>query len=941
MQQNIRYTGLANNPSDYDSPDGQLATAIGLVNEDGGLKGVQQPGVVSRALGNREILYRHNTAYYRHYIVLEKDRWQTNYLKWIDEKYLTGDYTQQEINNHLVEITHEIGKVEQVTAVGNTLIVLSNTGTHYIYWKDAYTYLGQKPPEVEIQFGVSGCHSANYLGLFASSNHRGEGYAAFCETSNDIIYMLVQTHAVIRQANRFYAPFNICYCYRMFDGSMFMHSAPVFMPITNNLQINYVWWFPGTDGNRYAIDNSSASAEVGVSGTYPVDSDSGNTYRFRYQPNNVTLRYKAVCNDINKLKDGWKDIIKSVDIFITPPILRESMELKNQSENYEVIPKSNHYADYRVDVKQNKEIISSINYHYDLYDSSKVVGFTGLQSLTDEQYLDKIKSSSTFYKIASFDLSKEELKLDTWADVPMTTGILETLASQEQLKIDYRTHNSLCPNYNNGVSNSSMFDYNNRINISGVNNILYDGFDISTMIPYDSRTAGTTDVVTITEARVYIDTNDGMKVAVRDMSDNGGRKCWLVSLADIPLYYPDNRAKWLYLKVIYPTIPGGYTWLRFKMDTAPNLNGAYTKGGIFKSLLINDPSNYIEEAPSAPMDKDNIENTRNKVYTSEVENPFLFPQNSTNTVSQGDIIATVAVTKALSQGQFGQFPLYAFTTEGVWALEVAADGTYSAMHPVSRDVCTNVASITQIDNAVLFVTDRGIMLLQGSDTVCITDGILGDAPFDPATLPHLDEVANDINGYHVANSPMTHDFLAGCRMIYDYMHQHIIVFNPEMTSPDGRREYAKYPYAHVYSLKSKLWGMMQSDLASTVNSYPDALAITRDRQLVSFASSEEQSVKGLLVTRPFKLGSPDAYKTIHNVVQRGVFHKGNVKTLLYGSRDLYNWHLVGSSVDHWLRGLRGTPFKYFRIALLTNLTPGESVSAVTVDFEPKETNKLH
>jgi hypothetical protein len=76
-------------------------------------------------------------------------------------------------------------------------------------------------------------------------------------------------------------------------------------------------------------------------------------------------------------------------------------------------------------------------------------------------------------------------------------------------------------------------------------------------------------------------------------------------------------------------------------------------------------------------------------------------------------------------------------------------------------------------------------------------------------------------------------------------------------------------------------------------------------------------------------------------VQRGVFHKGNVKTLLYGSRDIYNWHLVGSSVDHWLRGLRGTPFKYFRIALLTDLTPGESVSAVTVDFEPKETTKLH
>lgn len=336
---------------------------------------------------------------------------------------------------------------------------------------------------------------------------------------------------------------------------------------------------------------------------------------------------------------------------------------------------------------------------------------------------------------------------------------------------------------------------------------------------------------------------------------------------------------------------------------------------------------------------DNIEDSSNKIYISDVDNPFTFP--TIKSIGCDSVMGVAAVTKPLSEGQYGQQSLYAFTKEGVWTLDVDAEGNILPAHPTTYDVCTNFDSITQIEQSVLFVTDRGIMLLQGSDTVCITDGILGDSPFDPATLPHLDEVANDINRYHVANSPMTHDFLAGCRMIYDYMHQHIIVFNPEMTSPDGRREYAKYPYAHVYSLKSKRWGMMQSNLASTVNSYPDALAITRDRKLVSFANSDNEPVSGLLVTRPFKLGAPDAYKTIHNIVQRGVFHKGNVKTLLYGSRDLYNWHLVGSSVDHWLRGLRGTPFKYFRIALLTDLTPGETVSAVTVDFEPKETTKLH
>ncbi len=167
-------------------------------------------------------------------------------------------------------------------------------------------------------------------------------------------------------------------------------------------------------------------------------------------------------------------------------------------------------------------------------------------------------------------------------------------------------------------------------------------------------------------------------------------------------------------------------------------------------------------------------------------------------------------------------------------------------------------------------------------------------------------------------------------MIYDYVHQRIIVF------------YSQVTYAYVYSLKSRLWGMMHSDIIESVPSYPNALGINDDNSnltIVDFSKCDDSEVKALLVTRPLKLETPDVLKTMDTVIQRGHFQKGHVQSVLYGSRDLYNWHLVWSSKDHYLRGFRGTPYKYFRIALLCNLSPDESIFGASLQFTPRLTDQ--
>ncbi len=170
-------------------------------------------------------------------------------------------------------------------------------------------------------------------------------------------------------------------------------------------------------------------------------------------------------------------------------------------------------------------------------------------------------------------------------------------------------------------------------------------------------------------------------------------------------------------------------------------------------------------------------------------------------------------------------------------------------------------------------------------------------------------------------------------MLYDYTQQRIIVYNPNQK------------YAYIYSLKSKQWGMMEASIVSSVNSYPYAYAMVKNDDgkiiVVDYSSEDFTSpVKGVVVTRPLKLDAPDILKTVNAIIQRGYFKTGHIKTLLYGSRDLLNWHLITSSNTHRINNVSGTPYKYFRIVLLCDFGKEESVSGCSLEYKQRFTNRL-
>lgn len=951
MIKEIKYNGFTEAPSDYECPDGDLAGLEGLVQEEETLHPIAPPAqLFTLPTGYRVVLIHKST--YEHYIIRT-----ANKLYWI-EKPTTGatltpanDYFHDDDGdnkNLLRDFTGET--IHDINAVGNTLIVLTSYGMHYFLWKNsAYSYLGTHIPELPLSFGLQGrreISDAFNLDSFSGgvwiSLHEDEW--EFSEADKDYVTEHVMAHVNkfiadhYTNGNEFMYPFFVRYAYRMYDGSLSMHSAPVLMICsTGQNPLVRASEAVRSQANFTAVNNCKVF---------------GALYKLDFAT--VDQSY------IDELKK-WSDIVSSVDIFISAPLYTIDQSGKCQSlslvdinapmgdENSYCVCKATHGGDYGARYQYHS--ISNFM-QYGLSTVPRInINLPKKGSKTEKE---NIISTSNFYFLNSYKLT--ELST-TRRIIPIENGYLQSLVNRERMTDDYDSHSELIAKYS--------FAYNSRLNIAGIKRVLPNGFHMGSLLNYtngfvqvsssDPTQVDNTNRDTLQYVKMHIYIKEqGKDFIVESYEADGG------GIFDLPgwacglwtptpfLYYPNKNAykavlKWTrYLDPTDPFSLMSEVYREIHLEPHPMLNGAFffdwaKTSGTKISPYSAQPSSKSARSIELP----------NKIYSSEVNNPFNFPASGISTVGTGTILNISSAVKALSQGQFGQFPLYAFTDEGVWALEVSSTGTISARQPVTRDVCINPESITQIDTAVLFATKRGIMLISGSNSSCISDTINSENPFD----------INELQGLTGKGSRHVRfiEYIEGCSMLYDYTHQRIIIYNPTKVTQNGVTT-RLYDYAYVFSLKSKMWSTMPCNITSSLNSYPDAFAeIDRvvppeleDQQptiantVVNFSDEQPNvttGLQGLLVTRPLKLDAPDILKTIDTVIQRGYFRKGHVKTILYGSRDLFHWHPVSSSVDHYLRGFRGTPYKYFRIALLCNLDKDESIFGCTVQYTPRLNNQ--
>lgn len=892
MQKEIKYTGITNIPSDNECSDGDLAVLVNLTNKNGDLHPIPSPAKLFQYNEGDNLIYVHKSGFYTNYIILN------GYT--IKAFHLVND--EIEYYPFILDTTDKESLIN-VTALGNTLIFLFSGGIHYALFKDNdYIYLGQKPPFISLSFGLKGYDTrSEEWSMNLKYITQNNLYRELSDENKNIATgeILAKVNKLIQEGakdkGRFIYPFFVRYAYRLFDGSLYMHSAPVLM-------------IPSSGVSPFAICKNRSES----------------TFNMQIAALACTLDYQVMNSEILPDLEKWSDIVKGIDIFISDPIYTY-----NQSGKIERIKVANetNYPNYTISkiagtgggttdiLKYKKELTIAHFPELCPYPDNGNMRYPGtvfdLPATETDVLKTNITDCSLFYKLHA--ILMKDLAINSRKDITVNSYILNTLSLQERMTDDYNSHNIL--------KAKCSFVYNARLNIANINQILTNGFPSESLCSFTGDNPGVWQVFI---CYTFIQEHD-KNIIVSNQS-----KFKLEDFCGDYLYYPNVNAYKMIIRKGLPDIPGvlqaPHFYAEVELTPHKNLNGACYFGS-FKSLT------WIEEEN---FDKSQLTLTSreisspNKLYTSEVNNPFTFPVLGMNTIGTGEIIGISSTTKALSQGQFGQFPLYAFTSEGVWALEVGSTGTYSAKQPATRDICNNPKSITQIDGAIIFTTEQGIMLLQGAESQCISV-ILDGKEFDHTRISKLSSLLKAIELSHLDFDYISlKDYLSQSQIAYDYPNKRLMIFNPSQ------------PYAYIFSMLSKTWSTIQANYENVVNSYPDSYITTGSYEVLNLSSkiTEFQRTKGLLITRPLKLDTPDILKTVTLLIHRGIFQKGKVKSALYGSRNGIDYYLIASSQDHYIRSVHGTPYKYFRLLVSADLEEGESLSGTSLMLDIKQTNKL-
>ncbi len=359
--------------------------------------------------------------------------------------------------------------------------------------------------------------------------------------------------------------------------------------------------------------------------------------------------------------------------------------------------------------------------------------------------------------------------------------------------------------------------------------------DITAKIVYHIR--GTQKDLTV-QGRIDVENNDYVTVEEISVDKRKGYFGFLL--------YPDARC--YSVDVICGFTQGGQRkWYKktYEMRPHPYFPWAYAYIGVDRNLLwdvIGASIEYNQETavPSTqvvvdPEREDSGSDVNevlddfigNKVFLSDADNPWFFPTENIYTMTAGQVVGTAIATRPMSQGQFGQFPLYVFTDNGVYAMQMSSDGTFVSANAISRDVAL-AGTITPIDQAVVFVTKRGVMAISGAEIVNLSKYMNGRHFMLDTQSAEYQLLFRDSRWNWAL--PMISDnttfmgYMENATGHYDYVGERIIFYN------------AIAPYAYVYMIKTQSWHKI-SMLSNNnrvltqlrfLNSYPNLTACSME-----------------------------------------------------------------------------------------------------------------
>lgn len=902
--------GMTNVPSDLLSDDSELLESDGFIFKDGEMKAVQK-GV---DIGNvpYKIMYVHKMADYENIIAYDG----AENIYW---------YTKDDSGNIVsppdgVTKSFNVGTVYDVKSIGNTLVCATSEGLHYLLFKgNKYKDLGKDLPRLDYDFtferptgnytqeesGRTLCNAENAIetkqgeSYFNPLNHtfiqaggvkpdgsETKSYIMFSiKVSSDSKYEnefqeTIQGHVAqaiswAKSKNMFAFPFFLRCAFRMFDGSYCRITTPIVCYPTVNKNCMFSSAVFDSTHNTYMDLHQMGGA--------------GSMFYF--------IEYRELLFRFESISSDWSDIIKEIVVFASDQVVPFYIDKGWHFESPNGLHKKYAYANFGYKTYEEK----LLNYDVDGSTSTDTTKEPYTRTVHDEllpkyksdqQIISELLSKTVFYKLFTVPIAEGYLGGNKFhytvtgqggETAFIADGTLENLQEQEQLKVDdYYGWASL--------SAESIYNYNGRLNLIGTTRTPFAGF--AKFVGKDRFE------------------DDAFLMYTHIVSD----KCdtWIVRSVTADedflqgwLFYPDPNAT----EVIFHS---GGKYIRINLKSHPRLNGAYT----FPVLPPNKPQEFAEISESELLkivtSVNDKENLNSQIFTSVANNPFVFEASGDNTVGTGKILGIIANTEAVSQGQFGQYPLMVFTDEGIYGLSVNSEGLYSRAYPISREVCNEDSPLVPTDRLVFFAAKKGLMAASGGSVACMSEQMRGRVPRNFATFGE---------GKFL-------DFLKGCFIAYDYRDSILRIFSK------GKA------YQYIYNMVDKTFSMMNSGIEAqaVVNDYPDNLIQDTAGNVYSLTAKPDinedtENYSGSFTTRPLKLGGSMTLKSLRAVKHLFDSDEGTIGLEIYGSNDCKHWCKLPS--------LAGKPWKYFTFKYtLQNFKAADSFAGSIVEVQSRREDKM-
>lgn len=571
-------------------------------------------------------------------------------------------------------------------------------------------------------------------------------------------------YAESKKKGGFDTPMLVRYAVKLYDGSYIYQSVPIL------LGAGFMGDYVKMTGYQYHVNTGNIETTKYTS-SYVI------TYGGSYYPYAYLEKWEY---------EGWEDIITSVDIFLSTNIYYPKI-----SASFASIEQT-----YQTTIGRTTETQFNI-----LFDG---------QHEGDEKESDikaEILSKGNFYKIAHFGL-KELSKLTTengyklWAErdlLEQTTLVLqeglpddETAGRQSLFNKMLQYNNRIIGNVGRQKLSSGYYHFpaDSACYTSGGG--LYSTRPLTMNIKYYIRCkSGKTYTVLGRNPSGGYDINQGYSVVV---GTEGGK---ITMYPQIYGYLVHPNPDCYQVDILY-----GDEVAQFKMEPHPSLNCSYCYLGFSKTLVnamfeqlvfVTSQEKFLVEDFSASVE--------DILYQSAVSNPFYYPVSGKLKFT-GRINGIATTTKALSTGQFGQFPLYVFTGDGIFAMTTNSDGTFSTFSPLSREVALD-GKVFPIDQAIVFITEKGVMMLQGSDITELSPNMNGkhwviedDAKDIISSKTQYGNLLEPL----VDNTPFM-AFMKQATCCYDYTGKRLVFFNDSCN------------YQYVYMLPTGTWHKCRQNAA--------------------------------------------------------------------------------------------------------------------------------